>query len=255
VADAVAGEEPRTQTVLLRGLEDRFIVSVDSSGERLHRRGWRQENAAAPLRETLAAGLLALCEWEPSMALYDPMCGAGTIPIEACAQALGIAPGLERHFAFEDWPLHAGAHRAAWESLREQALAASAQRRRQPHAPIVGADRSAEAVDSARRNAERAGLADELRLERRELVDARPVADRGLVLVNPPYGRRLGNRRTLGLLYREIGFVLRSHFRGWRAGVLVADRQLADAIRLPVAAAFPLSNGGLRVTLLRFEIA
>jgi putative N6-adenine-specific DNA methylase len=253
-APPAAGEEPRTQTVLLRGLEDRFVVSVDSSGERLHRRGWRQENAAAPLRETLAAGLLALCDWEPSLALYDPMCGAGTIPIEACAQALGIAPGLERRFAFEDWPLHAGAHQAAWESLREQALAASAARRRQPHAPIVGADRSAEAVDSARRNAERAGLADELRIERRELVDARPIAERGLVLVNPPYGRRLGNRRTLGLLYLEIGFVLRTHFRGWRAGVLVADRQLADAIRLPVAAAFPLSNGGLRVTLLRFEL-
>ena len=246
------GELRQPQTVLLRGSEDRFVVSIDSSGERLHRRGWRQENAAAPLRETLAAGLLALCDWEPSLALLDPMCGAGTIPIEAATQALGIAPGIDRSFAFEDWPLHAGAHEAAWQKMRDEAQDAA--RRGAHHAPITGADRSAEAVDSARRNAERAGLAGELTIERRELTDARPTAERGLVLLNPPYGKRIGNPRTLGLLYREIGFVLRAHFRGWRAGVLVADRRLAESIRLPVAAALPLTNGGLRVTLLRFEI-
>jgi putative N6-adenine-specific DNA methylase len=251
-ATAGGGEPPQPQTVLLRGSEDRFVVSIDSSGERLHRRGWRQENAAAPLRETLAAGLLALCDWEPSLALLDPMCGAGTIPIEAATQALGIAPGVDRSFAFEEWPLHAGAHQAAWQKMRDEAQDAA--RQGAHHAPISGADRSAEAVESARRNAERAGLAGELSIERRELTDARATAERGLVLLNPPYGKRVGNPRTLGLLYREIGFVLRAHFRGWRAGVLVADRRLAESIRLPVAAALPLSNGGLRVTLLRFEI-
>ena len=256
-ATTASGDASQVQAVLLRGIEDRFVVSIDSSGERLHRRGWRQENAAAPLRETLAAGLLALCDWEPSLALLDPMCGAGTIPIEAAAQALAIAPGLDRAFAFEEWPLHAGAHEAAWQRMRDEAQAAAAARRgvpHAPHAPIVGADRSAEAVESARRNAERAGLAGEVSIERRELTDARATAERGLVLLNPPYGKRVGNPRTLGLLYREIGFVLRAHFRGWRAGVLVADRRLAESIRLPIAAALPLSNGGLRVTLLRFEI-
>jgi putative N6-adenine-specific DNA methylase len=245
------------QTILLRGQEDRFMVSVDTSGERLHRRGWRQENAAAPLRETLAAGLLALCEWDPSTALCDPMCGAGTIPIEAAAQALGLLPGMDRHFAFEDWPLHAGAHQAAWEEMRTAARAASDAIRAQPRAadaPISGSDRSAPAVDSARRNAERAGVTGVVTIDRRELTDARANAARGLVLINPPYGRRLGDRRTLGRLYREIGFVLRTHFSGWRAGVLVADRGLAETIRIPPVASHQLSNGGLRVTLLRFQI-
>ena len=157
---AATARRRSAQTVLLRGSEDRFVVSIDSSGERLHRRGWRQENAAAPLRETLAAGLLALCDWEPSLALLDPMCGAGTIPIEAAAQALGIAPGIDRSFAFEEWPLHAGAHQAAWQEMRDEAQDAA--RRGAHHAPIAGADRSTEAVESARRNAERAGLASEL---------------------------------------------------------------------------------------------
>jgi putative N6-adenine-specific DNA methylase len=255
--DAQPAGEP-VQTVLLRGSDDRFMISVDSSGERLHRRGWRQENAAAPLRETLAAGLLALCDWEPSLALVDPMCGAGTIPIEACAQALGIMPGIDRHFAFEDWPLHQGAPRKAWDQLRQRAAAVSAEKRAAntppTFAPILGSDRSAPAVDSARRNAERAGVGEALRIDRRELTDARPTAERGLLLINPPYGRRLGDRRTLVRLYREIGLVLRSHFRGWRAGVLVADRGQAESIRLPIVGSFPLSNGGLRVTLLRFEI-
>ena len=256
--DAPAALPP--QTVMLRGLEDRFTVSVDSSGERLHRRGWRQESAAAPLRETLAAGLLALCDWDPSQPLVDPMCGAGTIPIEAGVQALGIAPGIDRRFAFEDWPLHQGALRAAWDEMKERARATSEEQQRAARAEgapapmIQGSDRSAPAVDSARRNAERAGVGAVVRIERAELVDARPIAERGLVLINPPYGRRLGDRRTLGRLYREIGFVLRAHFSGWRAGVLVADRNLADAIRIPPVAEFPLSNGGLRVTLLRFEI-
>jgi putative N6-adenine-specific DNA methylase len=258
-----AGGEAAAPSVLVRGVEDRFVVSVDSSGELLHRRGWRQENAAAPLRETLAAGLLALCDWAPSTALFDPMCGAGTIPLEAAAQALGIAPGLQRGFAFERWPLHEEeSRRDAWARMRDEARA-SAQRAATAAAapiavpvavPIVGADRSAEAIAGARRNAERAGLAGAVRLERAELTDARPPAERGLVLVNPPYGRRIGNPRALGLLYREIGFVLRSRFRGWRAGILVADRRLGDTLRLPVAASFPLNNGGLRVTLLRCEL-
>ena len=255
---ARAAPDTAAPSVLIRGVDDRFTISVDTSGELLHRRGWRQENAAAPMRETLAAALLALCEWDPSTALCDPMCGAGTIPIEACAQALGIAPGLQRRFAFEALaaprrrrrPRRLGAHAGRCAHRAAERLD------RAPPPPIIGADRSAPGIEAARRNAERAGFAGHVELIRQELSDARPPRghDRGLVLVNPPYGRRIGNTRTLGLLYREIGFVLRSHFRGWRAGVLVADRKLGDAIRLPAAASYPLTNGGLRVTLLRFEI-
>src|SRR5207247_2078948 len=107
--------------VLARGVDDHWTLSVDSSGELLHRRGWRQESAHAPLRETLAAALLMLCEWDPATPLVDPMCGAGTVPLEACALAMRVAPGLARGFAFERWPAHDPARLAA---ARAQAEAA-----------------------------------------------------------------------------------------------------------------------------------
>ena len=162
IADAVpgarliAGGEEADVAVLVRGSEDRFTFSVDASGERLHRRGARIESGAAPLRETLAAGLLALAGWEPTMALVDPTCGAGTIVIEAGMLALGRPPGLDRAFAMESWPIFAaGELTAAAARMRDEARAGV---RAEAAAPIVGSDHDPRAIESARRNAERAGL-------------------------------------------------------------------------------------------------
>ena len=253
-AAGVPGEVPTT-TVLVRGVEDTFTISVDSSGERLHRRGWRLETAVAPMRETLAVGLLALCEWNESTALYDPMCGAGTIPLEACAWGLNVAPGLRRSFGFETWPLFRDATTGpagdVWLRLRAEAEAAI---RAQLPAPITGSDRDPAAIASAQHNAQRAGFASHVQLRCADIGDARPTAAAGLVLLNPPYGRRLGHERTLGRLYRDIGRALRAHFRGWRAGLVVANRAAADAIGMPVAASYRLTNGGIPITLLRYNI-
>jgi putative N6-adenine-specific DNA methylase len=244
-----AGTEPLT--ILVRGVEDSFMISVDSSGERLHRRGWRVETAKAPLRETLAAGLLALCEWDGTTAFCDPMCGAGTIALEACAQARNVAPGARRAFGFQNWPLFDAAMSATWDRLRQEATAGE---RTQPAAPIVASDRSAEAVEIARRNAERGGFADSLTFTCAELGDVRPPAPTGLVLLNPPYGRRLGHEHAATRLYRDIGRALRAHFRGWRVGLLAANQAAANAVGLPVQASFRLSNGGIPVTLLRIQL-
>jgi putative N6-adenine-specific DNA methylase len=118
---------------------------VDSSGERLHRRGWRQEGGDAPLRETLAAAVLALARWQPDEPLYDPMCGSGTIPLEACARSLGLAPGLARSFAFESWPGLDAAALARWTELRAEAAAAApgGAAGAAPRAPVVAGDRAA----------------------------------------------------------------------------------------------------------------
>ncbi|HEX3696734.1 MAG TPA: SAM-dependent methyltransferase [Polyangia bacterium] len=237
--------------ILLRGVEDTFTVSVDSSGERLHRRGWRLETAAAPLRETLGAGLLALCGWDSRTAFCDPMCGAGTMVIEACAQALNLAPGLQRDFAFQRWPIFDAELAAAWNDLRGEAQAA---RRSQPAAPIVGSDRSPQAIEAAQRNATRGGFGDLVALTCAELGAVRPPAASGLALLNPPYGRRLGHPHAATRLYRDIGRILRAHFRGWRVGLLAANQAAANASGLRATTTHRLSNGGLPVTLLVVDL-
>jgi putative N6-adenine-specific DNA methylase len=242
--EATGDEDESATRVLLRGREDRFVVSVDSSGELLHRRGWRLETGRAPLRETLAAGLLWLCGHDPARPFVDPMCGAGTIALEACALALGVAPGLARSFAFERWP---GFDAARWASLRDQALAAI---RPSPPAPLYAFDRDAEAVDITRRNAGRAGFLAHLQVERGELGERPAPAPSGLVLLNPPYGRRIGSSGR----GRDLGRVLRTTYPGWTAGVLLpaADRA---GLGLTSRATHALSNGGVRVSLVVTDIS
>jgi len=245
------GEEPvtadaPTTTIYVRGVGDRFTFSVDASGELLHRRGARTEVGAAPLRETLAAGVLALADWSPSEALVDPMCGAGTIPIEAASSALDRAPGLDRAFATARWPLfadHPELERALLDDARGRAAA--------PRATIIvaGSDRDPKLIESARRNAARARVDAQISFTCADLADARAPAATGLVVVNPPYGRRLGDPRRIDRAYRDLGRVLRARFAGWRAAVLVPARTPPAALGLPVTARFPLTNGGLRVAL------
>jgi putative N6-adenine-specific DNA methylase len=279
VVDAVPGaraakkDEPADVTLLVRGVDDRFMFSVDASGDLLHRRGARIETGAAPLRETLAAGLLALAGWRPGTALVDPMCGAGTIVIEAAMQAVGRAPGVERAFAMERWPLttdatiapvmaalraeaNAGAAPHATAAVAEDGTtAATDDRATGAPAPIVGSDRDARMIESARRNAERAGVAARLTLASRDADAARPPAPTGLVITNPPYGHRLGDARAAARGYRDLGRLLRAHFRGWRAAVVTpakidGERQLGAR----AGRRFPLRNGGLAIVLHVFDI-
>jgi putative N6-adenine-specific DNA methylase len=236
-------------TVLVRGLEDRFTFSVDASGERLHRRGARVEIGAAPMRETLAAGLLALAGWEPGQSLCDPVCGAGTIPIEAALQAIDRAPGLDREFALEDWPMFAEESAVAAAALREQARARV---QTAAAAPLAGSDRDPAIIESAGRNAARAGVAAHITWTCRDLGDARPPPGApGLVIANPPYGRRLGDPRGALRVYRDLGRLLRAHFRGWRAAIVVPARLAGagDALRLVLPETHRLRNGGIPIEL------
>jgi putative N6-adenine-specific DNA methylase len=231
--------------ILLRGQDDRFMASIDSSGALLHRRGWRLEAGRAPLRETLAAGVLALCEYDPALPLVDPMCGAGTFAIEAAALARKIPPGLGRAFAFERWPVH---DPQAWQRLREAKPVSSA-----VLAPIIASDRDAHAVEVARRNAARAQVEADVRFAVADFGQGEIPGTPGLVVINPPYGHRLGQRSQALRLARGLGQTLLAHYRGWRAGILCPDppfvASVAAGARRTPAQTHVLRNGGLRVHL------
>lgn len=242
--DEEAGDAP---LVIVRLFRDRCTVSIDSSGALLHRRGYRLATAKAPLRETLAAALLRASGWDPRTPLVDPLCGAGTIPIEGALLARRIPPGLSRRFAFMEWP---GFHPPTW----ERALAeARAQILPSAPAPILGSDRDAGAVTAARENAERAGVAADIVFEEKVISRIAPPAGEraGAIVTNPPYGVRVGDRDALRNLYAQLGNVARERFPGWSITALSADPRLDAQIGGNMETVMTTKNGGIPVRAVR----
>ncbi len=194
--------------------DDVATVAIDTSGSGLHRRGYRPITGEAPLRETLAAAMVKIARYRGDIPLIDPMCGTGTICLEAAMQACNIAPGLSRSFACEKWPLY---QNDIWRTLRAQARDVQ---RRGKNAPIMGSDIDARAVETARRHAQMAGLTDCIRFSCADVRDLPRRDDVGLVLCNPPYGERLLDQKSAKLLAGEMGKTLRMRIPQWRVGVL-----------------------------------
>jgi putative N6-adenine-specific DNA methylase len=237
-----------TQTVHVRGERDRWTLSLDASGERLDRRGWRLERGAAAVRETLAALVVALCEWDPELAFVDGFCGSGTFAIEAAQIALRIAPGSGRSFACERW-LRIDAARAAEVRRETEAL-----RRAAPRSEIVAADRSARPLAIARRNALRAGVSTAIRFEGCAFSQLAPPAPHGLLVLDPPYGQRLGDRASARSGYAGLAGALLPRWSGWRVGVLAADPGALAGFPGRRFAHHQLPHGGLRVHLLALDL-
>ena len=239
-------DDGNTQLIVVRFDHDRCTISADSSGALLHRRGWRQAIAKAPLRETLAAAMLAACEWNGEVPLVDPFCGSGTIGIEAALRVRRMAPGLGREFVMELWP---GADAPMHARVR---AAAKAEELPSVGVPIVMRDRDAGACKAAVANAERAGVLQDLVVEQGPLSDTslEAIGATGLVLTNPPYGLRISDGADLRSLYARLGDVVRAGGRGWHLGMLVPDRVLAAQTRLAFDAALRTANGGLPVEVL-----
>ncbi len=238
---------PGAVGIWLRLEGDRCTVSVDSSGELLYRRGYRQEVSRAPMRETLAAGLLLLAGYRGDEPLWDPLCGSGTIVIEAALIALGRAPGLLRHFAFEAWPGH--------EPDRWKAELQAGQGLSVLPAPIWGSDLHAGALGTARRNARRAGLEGRLELFRHDATVPRAGAPAaGLLATNLPYGVRLGEKSELAALYRGLGRAFQA-LRGWRAALLVSGAEAEAQLGWQPREIHALENGGIRCRLLAGPLA
>ncbi|MBK1644887.1 23S rRNA (guanine(2445)-N(2))/(guanine(2069)-N(7))-methyltransferase [Thiocapsa imhoffii] len=232
-------------------------VSIDLSGTSLHRRGYRGEGTAAPLKENLAAAILLRADWPrlaaAGAALLDPMCGSGTLVIEGALIAADIAPGLQRdRFGFLGWAQHDA---RAWTRLREEA-----QIRRTAGLARLGSlrgyDQDPRAIRIALDDLARAGLAGRAHFERRELTDCDPgrAEDRGLVVTNPPYGERLGRDSDLPRLYARLGSVLQERFTGWQAALFTASPELARHTHLRAHRIHQLYNGPIECRLLHFRI-
>ena len=230
-----------SQVIVVRLVEDICTVSVDSSGALLHKRGYRQAVAKAPLRETLAAALLLASGWDRVSPLLDPFCGSGTIPIEAALLALGIPPGLHRRFAFMDWP---GFDDSLWQSILAGVSSRPLNR------PIIQAsDRDAGAIRSAQANAERAGVLELIDFKCQAVSSILPPNTPGWVVTNPPYGMRLSGPHDLRNLYAQFGNVLRLQCPRWNISVLCGDPLLFGQIQVKMDTSLALINGGVRVRL------
>jgi putative N6-adenine-specific DNA methylase len=223
-------------------------VSLDSSGDSLDRRGYRLERTEAPLRETLASAVIALTGWDGAMPLVDPMCGSGTIPIEAAFIAGRVASGRQRSFGFQRW--------LDFDTLLWSRIVADAERgiRKLPERLITGYDMDKRALALARRNADAAGFSGQLHFFHLALDEFKPEGDKGVVIINPPYGKRLGDVEKLKALYRQIGDVMKQHCRGWTGFVLTGNLELAKHIGLKASRRFVLFNGPIECRLLRYEL-
>jgi putative N6-adenine-specific DNA methylase len=241
--DDESDESEEGQLFVVRIAHDVCTISADSSGELLHRRGYRKAVAKAPLRETLAAAMIAGTEWDSSMPLVDPMCGAGTIAIEGAMIARNIAPGLGRSFAFEGWPDHDS---RSWKSkideTRERALP------RAP-SPIIASDRDAGAVEAAIANAERASVSADIEISERSVSDSSYPQPPGWIITNPPYGVRVGESAPLRNLYAQLGRIVREAAPGYRIGLLSAEKALEAQLKIDLEESFRTTNGGIPVRL------
>ena len=230
----------------------RGTLYLDTSGEPLFKRGWRTDAGEAPLRENLAAGILMLSGWKPEEPLLDPMCGGGTLLVEAAAMARGRPPGAKRGFGFEKL---ASFDARLWQRVRESAAQPAAQlTARAPKLQLYGSDSDPRALAAARRNLAAAGVERWVKLEQADVLARAAPASAGVLVANPPYGERIGSDEALARFYPALGNALKARFAGWRCYLFSADTRLPKLIRLQPAKRTPLYNGALECRLYEFAI-
>jgi putative N6-adenine-specific DNA methylase len=226
--------------------EAKGTLYLDTSGEPLFKRGWRAEQGEAPLRENLAAGIIGLTGWTPEEPLLDPMCGGGTFLVEAASMARKRAPGAKREFGFQNLKVFRG-------DLFQQVKDASEnQAAKTPQ--LWGSDNDAEALKVARRNVAEAGVDRWVKLELADVLERAAPAPAGVMIMNPPYGERMGSPEQLAAFYPLLGNALKKNFAGWRCYVFTADMRLPKLIRLQPSRRTPLWNGAIECRLYEFKI-
>ncbi len=222
--------------------DDLCTFSIDTSGEPLHKRGFKEAVVKAPMRENMAAMFLRECGYTGQEPVLDPMCGSGTFVIEAAEMAAGLYPGRERAFAFENL---ATFDPQIWSKMRAENTTQTLEH------SFFGSDRDTGAIKAASANAERAGLSASTTFQHCSISDLqRPDGPVGLIMVNPPYGARISNKKPLYALHNALGLVLKERFSGWRVGLVTSDADLAKTTALPFDAPGPyVAHGGLKIRL------
>lgn len=235
----------------------RLTLSLDLSGESLHRRGYRLSAGAAPLKENLAAAILMRAKWPErtgdEAVLFDPMCGAGTLLIEAAMMSADIAPGLLRErFGFESWLQHDA---QAWQALLDDAHARQQQGISQSSAQLFGADQDPVVLSIAKENAAQAGVASLISWQQTAVEAMQPPVERpGLLVTNPPYGERLGESDQLMFFYRQLGNLLKQRFGGWQAGIFTGNPELAEVVGLKPERSYRFFNGPIESRLFLYQL-
>ncbi|HEY6282184.1 MAG TPA: THUMP domain-containing protein [Burkholderiales bacterium] len=251
---AHAGKRPSVDTdepdIRIHAFLDAQNVTLylDTTGEPLFKRGLRKQTGEAPLRENLAAGILRLSGWSPRIPLLDPMCGSGTFLLEAALISLNIAPGAQRHFAFEKLK---NFDARSWKQLSDQSI-----KRQKPKVslPIYGSDLYGNALDTTRANLAAAGLEGTVQLKQANILEISAPARQGILVANPPYGERVGESEALAEFYPRLGDALKKKFSGWNCYIFSSDMRLPKLIRLNASKRTPLYNGALECRLFEYKI-
>ncbi len=219
---------------------------LDTSGEPLFKRGWRRAAVEAPLRENLAAGIIRLTGWKFDEPLFDPMCGGGTLLIEAAAMALNEPPGAGRNFGFENLRSF---DLKSWNRVKD-----GRPPRNKLRPTLFGSDIEQRAVESAKKNLMAAGFFDLVKLQRADVLKVEPPAPAGVMVANPPYGERLSDADQMAAFYPQLGNALKQRFAGWRCHFFTSDLRMAKMIRLSPSRRVPLFNGALECRLFEFLV-
>ena len=251
---AHAGKRPSVDTndpdMRIHAFLDAHHVTLylDTTGEPLFKRGLRKQTGGAPLRENLAAGILRLSGWSPGIPLLDPMCGSGTFLLEAALIALNIAPGAQRHFAFEKLK---NFDARCWKQLFDQSM-----KLQKPKAslPIYGSDLYGNELDITRANLAAAGLEGTVQLKQANMLEISAPAPQGILVINPPYGERMGESEELAEFYPRLGNALKKKFSGWNCYIFSGDMRLPKLIGLNASKRTPLYNGALECRLFEYKI-
>lgn len=236
----------------IRNIKNNVSVSVSTSGSSLSQRGYRKTRTDAPLREHMAAGLLAMTEWTPGTPLVDLMCGSGTFLIEAALQQTDVYPGVDHPtFAFQKFPVFEK------EIFDEEVQLLLDNEKEPPETPsLFGYDVLGKALQATQENAERAGVEIQLQLLRKPVaqLDGPPTEEKGIIVCNPPYGERMEDPESVKDVYRDLAYSLKRHFKGWTAWILSGNPELSSALKLKASQKIPVYNGNIECRWLRYDI-